>query len=142
MRFKGGCEVRGKSMKKITIVIFTLLVSSYSMAYEPDRAKTNQAHELCECAVFYMYGAEGVKRNGDISASNQLMASAQRAVELSTMLSNQEVTEARMEMAFDEQSELINNDFSNISLLLVKYKDICKLAVGTPEERYKYYLMK
>lgn len=75
----GGCM---KHKKTPILCALLLLVSSYSMAYEPDRAKTNQAHELSECAVFYMYGAEGVKRNGDISASDQLMASAERAVKL------------------------------------------------------------
>lgn len=64
------------------------------------------------------------------------------AMYLSTYLSNEEVAKARVEMALDEQKEMIKNDFANISLLLVKYKDVCKIAVENPELRREYWLGK
>ncbi len=129
-------------MKKLIIAGITLCFVHSAFAYEPDRAKTNQAHELAECAAFYLLGSEAVRRNGAKELANTLKQSATLAMLLSKGLSNKDVLQARIEMAVDEQKKMMNNDFSNVSILLHKYKDVCKSAVEHPDIRYRYWLDK
>ncbi|WP_406828309.1 hypothetical protein [Microbulbifer sp. ARAS458-1] len=127
-------------MKGFITVLVLSLISASVFSYEPDRARSNQAHELAECAAFYSYGAVAVKRNGNSELSQELRRSADLALKLSEGLSNQETAMARFTMAAKEQGETINHDFSNISRLLLKSKDICKIAVTQPSTRYQYWL--
>lgn len=127
-------------MKGLIIFFVLLLISVGAFSFEPDRAKTNQAQELAECAAFYSYGAEAVKRNGNSELAQELRASADIALKISGSLSNQETAMARFTIAVKEQGETINNDFSNISRLLLKYQNICKAAVTEPNTRYQYWL--
>ena len=67
---------------------------------------------------------------------------SKKATEYAIQFSNQRVTEARVELAFDEQRKMIDNDYSNFSILILKYADMCKEAMENPDKRLQYWLNK
>lgn len=127
-------------MKVLVGIFVFIILSANAFSYEINRAKVNQAQELAECAAFYMYAAEGVKRNGDLRLYEDLIRSAGVALELSELFSNHETTIARFTIAMQKQGETIGNDLSNISRLILNYLDVCKVAISDPSARYKYWL--
>jgi hypothetical protein len=63
-------------------------------------------------------------------------------MQMSEKISNKEVLAARMKIAMDEQMKLMKYDYSNMSILLVKYKDLCKAVIENPDKRFQYWLGK
>ena len=45
-------------------------------------------------------------------------------------------------MAIEDHIKLIDGNYSNLSLLIVKYKDICKKAIEDPNGRLNYWKQK
>jgi len=127
-------------MKQICLLAIFLALPALGYTYETDRAITNYSHELAVCATFYSLSAEGVRRTGEDELAKQLYSSADIAMRMSAKLSNRDVLEARMKMSMDEQLKLMKHDYSNMSILLAKYKDLCKFAVENPDKRLQYWL--
>jgi hypothetical protein len=128
----------------------TLLLSVFLMlcffapvyGYEEESATANQAHELTECSAFYAIYAEGVKRAGNEKRTNNLLAASYRAFDSAVKLSNLKIAKETMGMSLDEQRKEMNNNYSNFSILSLKYKDICKEALESPDKRLQYWLNK
>jgi len=129
-------------MKQLISLIFCIALSSTVNASGPERAKDKQAQELAECTAFYLLSVQVVKQNGASDLAILLAQSATMAVRLSQFISSKEVLQTRVAMAVDNQKKMINNDFSNISILLSKYKDSCRAAIEDPQNRYKHWLNK
>lgn len=126
--------------RKLIVIVIAVLPLQSVIADELDRAASNLSHELAECTAFYLLGAEAVGRNGNQQLKGSLKESALMASKFSVKLSSSDIFKARVSMAVDEQKKLIDNDFSKISLLLHKYKDICKEALDDPEARLNYWI--
>jgi hypothetical protein len=110
--------------------------------YDEERATVNQAYELAECSAFYAIYAEGIKRAGNEKRANNLMGASYRAFDAAIKLSNLKIAKERMEMALEEQRKEMNNNYSNSSILSIKYKGICKEALESPDKRLQYWLNK
>jgi hypothetical protein len=112
-----------------------------SLAYEPERATTNLAHELAECAGFYALSVmvfeaqapELSKKSKDIAAT---------AFYYSKELTSEKLTRARTEMAVKSMMKEIDNDSANYSILLNKYAEQCSEIVADPTARMGYWLKK
>jgi len=52
------------------------------------------------------------------------------------------VTQARINLAIDEQKKLMNHDFSNIAILIDKYGKFCKELLEKPKNRLQFWLDK
>lgn len=126
-------------MKYLLSILFLTISLS---AYDSQRAITNLAHEYAECAVFYFISYEGAVKSNKTQLAQQLKAAASNAVIAAKTLSNEEVTNARMQMSMKEQDELIKHNYSNFSILLLKYGESCKEALNSPEKRLQYWLDK
>jgi hypothetical protein len=70
------------------------------------------------------------------------MGASYRAFDAAIKLSNLKIAKERMEMALEEQRKEMNNNYSNFSILSIKYKDICKEALELPDKRLQYWLNK
>ena len=129
-------------LRNLIIVVIGVFPLQPVFADVLDRATSSFSHELAECAAFSLLGAEAVGRNGNEQLKGSLNESALLASKLSINLSSEKVFKARVGMAVDEQKKIIGNDFSNISLLLQKYKDVCREAVRNPKTRFNYWVNK
>ncbi|MHA6180392.1 hypothetical protein [Pseudomonas mohnii] len=120
-------------------VFFALLLLACSAsAYEPERAINNFAHELAECAGFYVISAKILEAQKPELAERSNNA-ADSALEYSKALTSEKLTRARTEMAIKSMMKDIDNDAANFSILLNKYADQCGEAVSDPVKRMEYW---
>jgi len=129
--------------KAQTIAVLFSLVASLVMAYEPERAKTNQANELAECAAYFMAMADCTEKAkpGDPLVAG-LEEASESAIALSAALSNNEAATARFELGTDTIREEMMGDCSNASIVIDKYNAFCKVAMKDPRSRAEYWLNK
>lgn len=130
-------------MKK-SVILYTLLCllsfTSIAYCYDAERAKANLASDFAECAAFYSIGSEGVKRAGKDNA--KIDEAFDIAYDFAVKFSNQKVTDARIKLSMDEQTELMEHDFANLAILIEKHGKFCKELLENPERGLQFWLDK
>lgn len=127
-------------MKKPTFsAIATLLFGPILLAYDEDRAKENFSSELVICAAYYQIAAEGVRRTGQHEKYEELMRVADFLLQNARKYNIDETVLARHKLALENHANLIHKDYSNLSILTVKYRDICEQVTEEPEERLNFW---
>jgi len=125
-------------MKKILkIIILSLLLANVAHAEtkEEKRAKyvlLNMQQDYITCYSFYKIGSEYVKKsNGDKSTLDGIEKSSDVSLKLAhntgeIMGMTTEEMSLRVQSEINKQLNLIDNNFSNASILLEKYAQNCK----------------
>ena len=131
-------------LKIIFLIIFTLTISLPSLVcgYDQERANVNLASDYATCSAFYIIASEGLRRTGNDNTAEQSMQASGRAYEYAVQLSNQKVTQSRIILSVEELRREMDHDFSNFSILINKYGELCKEILQSPENRMKYWLEK
>ena len=127
-------------MIRYFLFVWALPITAAS-AYEPQRAITNLAHELAECAGFYIISAK-VFDTQEPELAERSRNAADTALEYSTALTNEKLTRARLEMAIKTMTKEIDNDSANFSILLNHYAEQCGATVSDPVKRLEYWKQK
>jgi len=127
---------------KIAIILLICFLSPSIYAYDEERAITNLASDFAQCSAFYIISAEGLRKTGDERLATKFMETSKTAYDYAVKFSNQRVTEARIKLAVDEQTKEIDHNYSNLSILILQYGEICKEALESPERRLQYWLTK
>lgn len=109
-----------------------------AFAYEPERAVNNLAHELAECAGYYVI-SEKILQAQEPKLAERMSEAADSALDYSKILTSEKLTPARTEMAIKSMMKEIDNDAMNYSILLNKYADNCGEAVSDPMKRMEYW---
>jgi len=122
------------------IVPPTLLLSLSALAYEPDVATNNFAHELASCAAYYWLMSKAPKLSGEAKESSE-KASFQ-AFSLSSELTSEKVAKARMELEVKKMMRDMDSNWSNVSVILNECAFPCKDTLEKPGERLEYWLDK
>ena len=133
---------KGLLIARIVVIILLCFLSSSIYAYDEERALANLASDFAQCSAYYAIAAEGIRRTGDEKNVTKVMEASERAYDYAVKFSNQKVTEARIKLAFEEQRKEMDHNYSNFSILILKYGDICKEALESPERRLQYWLNK
>ncbi|MGZ9738052.1 hypothetical protein ACXX83_06355 [Pseudomonas sp. GNP012] len=120
------------------IPVVLVLPIGAAFAYEPERAVNNFAHELAECAGFYVISEKNFQAQEPKLAERSKTA-GERALYYSKELTSEKLTRARTEMAIKSMMTDIDNDAANYSILLNKYSDQCGEAVSDPVKRMEYW---
>ncbi len=132
---------------KMNIYLIQMFVAAISLSisltdcwgYEEERARDNFSHELVICAAYYDVGAEGARRVGEKEGAFQMELLAGYLMEMAREYTRDDVLLARYKLAFEDHVKTMDGDYANLSLLIVKYKDLCKQVVENPEARLKYW---
>jgi hypothetical protein len=125
---------------KIGLALLILPIGA-TLAYEPDRAVTNLAHELAECAGFYTLSVMVFEAQApELSEKSKDIAAT--AFYYSKELTSEKLTRARTEMAVKSMMKEIDNDSANYSILLNKYAEQCSEIVADPTARMDFWLKK
>ena len=111
-----------------------------ALAYEPERAVNNMAHELAICSAYFTLLAELKGLSDKTKASYSEWAFQMYAG--SSSLTNKKAASARLEMALKDMSKELDGKSENWSILLNQYSDSCKATAANPEARMKYWLEK
>ena len=126
----------------VTIIGMSFFVSASIYGYDEERAFANLASDFAQCSAYYIIVAEGIKRTGNEESAKKALEASERAYDYAVKFSNIKVTEARIQLAFDEQRKEMDHNYSNFSILILKYGEMCKKALESPERRLNYWLKK
>lgn len=135
----------------ITILGLVLVFVSpqYSTAEEPPDANeltkemtNNVSEEYVISAAYYMIACEGVRRSGDLKTAGRIEEARDKALDYALIAAKQgrteemaqKVTLARLELNLKSMKGEIDNDISNISILLNKCAARCKEIMQDPDK--------
>lgn len=127
-------------MKYILSTTILLLLLSQGIAYEPERAKNNFAHELAECAAYFMLVSQAP--NLDKQASQKLWDTGMSPSVLSAQLTSEKLALSRVELAMKTMKRETDGKWDNISIINNKYGYPCQDLTKDPESRLEYWLNK
>lgn len=130
-------------MRVLTIALILIALASQKIwASDEENARNNFASELVECAAYYDIGAEGIRKTGDLEGATASEKVAKTALDIAQQYSSEKVVLARYPLALDGHVKTIDGNYSNLSLLIVKYGEICKQALEFPHDRLNYWRKK
>lgn len=109
-----------------------------AVAYEPEQAGNNLAHDFAQCAAYYSLVSKGIGPKY-AKAAEDAGKVAKLALQGSVEMSNAKVTKARFEMALKSMIKDMDNDFKNFSVVMNEYSDLCDELMDNPQARYKYW---
>jgi hypothetical protein len=121
------------------VLLLALAFASSSLAAQPSvdaitaEVTDNIATEYAECAAYFAVLQGSFANSGKPAESAKFKAASDRAAEFSLISAKQsrsedmatKVTLARFEMSLKEMQKTIDNNYSNISLLMNKHSDSC-----------------
>ncbi len=120
-------------------IILTLLVTcNLALAYDEEEVMNNLAGDYAECAAYSSVVSDAVLKK-DKALSDSYLKLSLRYLQFSAAISNVETAEARFKLNYRNQYKLIDNNFNNISRLMVKYTDFCVELNNNPEKRIQYW---
>lgn len=126
----------------IAIVGISFFGSQNIYGYDEERATANLASDFAECCAYYIIAGEALRRNGNEVMALEALEASDRAYLYAIKYSSPKVAAARVRLAFDKQRKEMHYDFSNVSILILKYEGMCKDAIESPETRLQYWLEK
>jgi hypothetical protein len=120
----------------------SFFVSQSIYGFDEERAIANLASDFAECTAYYIIAAEALRRSAKEVMVHEALEASDRAYIYAIQFSSPKVAAARVRLAFDKQRKEMHHDFSNFSILILKYEDMCKDAIESPEKRLEYWLKK
>jgi hypothetical protein len=106
---------------KYIFIVFITMIAINGYGNEDERIKAHIANDFAECTAYYRIMSKG--NSGNIKKYNKY---GEQCYAYAVELSNLADTEARVELSNKDQLKLINNDYSNTSLLTNKYDAFCE----------------
>ena len=117
-----------------------LVWQSTGVAYDSERAKNNFAHDLAQCAAYYMLVSKAPSL--DESTSKKLWDSGMSLSVFSAQLTSEKLALARVDLEMITMQREMENTWDNTSIINNKYGYFCKDLAEKPESRLQYWLNK
>lgn len=127
-------------VKVLYILALTFLFPFPLLAYDPDRAKNNMAHELAECGAYFSLVAKAPGL--DANTEKALTERSAIALKSSAQLTSEKLALARFDLALQGIRRDMESNWSNLSVVNAKYGYSCQDLLKDPEARMKYWLEK
>ena len=111
---------------------------------------TNLQQDFSDCYAYYKISEEGVKRSKSNTKDNavpKLVEAVERsllgAAEVGGFINmKQEAMTARIQLALKDLGNQMGSDYVNISILIVRYGDMCNDLINDPKNRTEYWRSK
>ena len=141
-------------MKKfLGTILFALLLSGNTHAETLEEKRdhyiyNNLSSEYTECMHYYLIASEAIKTNDpDSKMIKNSINSSNLASKLAFMYGEEagmtvDGMVARSKLYADDMLKSLDNNYANISVLLIKYGDQCKGMIENPEVRNQYWINK
>jgi hypothetical protein len=126
----------------VAMIGISFFVSQNIYGYDEERASANLASDFAECSAYYIIAAEALRRTAKEDLSQKALEESDRAYFYAIKFSNPKVAAARTRSAFDKQRKEMGHDFSHFPILTLKYGEMCRGALESPEKRLEYWLKK
>ena len=138
-------------MKKLSLILIILFWNSNLKADAmSDYIFTNLQQDFTNCYAYYKVSEQGVKRSkSDIKDDGviKLAEAAERsllgAVKVGSFINMKpEAIKARAELSVKDMAKQIDSDYVNISILIVKYGEMCNDLLNDTKNRVEYWRAK
>ena len=140
-------------IKKLFGIIVLVLWCNVSVAETTEEKRShyiynNLSSEYTECQHYYLIASEAMKTNDpDSKIIKNAVDSSKLSSELAFMYGQEagmtvDGMLARSKLFVDEMLKSMDNNYANISVLLIKYGEKCKSMIETPEVRNQYWINK
>jgi hypothetical protein len=106
---------------KYVLFVFILMFALNGYGNDDEQVKAHIANDFAECTAYYRIMSKG--NSGNIKKYNKY---GEQCYAYAVELSNAAYTKTRVELSIKDQLKLINNDYSNTSLLTNKYDAFCE----------------
>ena len=139
---------RMTSTKALSMFLATVLAAPLALAgteQDPLNVFNNMAQETVECAAYYGVVAVGFENSNEHNAAKKYEEIRDNALERAIAITQQaglkpETVGARFDMAVTKMSKRIDENTSNISILIADYNDLCIEVMTNMEERAQYWM--
>ena len=129
-----------KIVRAVFLVAAIAPAGSSTLAYDPERAANNMAHDFANCSAYFSLLAE-MKELSE-KARAQYKESSFQMFAASAQLTNSQTASARVQMIIKEMGIKLDGKAENWSILLNENAALCKGVAANPEARMKYWLEK
>jgi len=126
----------------VTMIGVSLFVLESTYGYEEELATANLASDFAECSAYYILAAEALRRSAKEDLAQKALEASDSAYLHAIKFSNPKVAAAKVRLAFDKQRKEMDHDFSKFPILTLKYGEMCRSALESPQERLEYWLKK
>jgi hypothetical protein len=126
----------------VAIIGISFFVSQSIYGYDEERAIANLASDFAECTAYYIIAAEALRRSAKEVMAHEALEASDRAYMHAIQFSSPKAAAASVRLAFDRQRQEMHHDFSNFPILTLKYGEMCRGALESPEGRLEYWLKK
>jgi len=106
------------------------------------QAQQHVAKDMAICASYFFMGSEAAKRNKDVELEKSSKRTADVALAQAIRLSDKAYATKQLEIAIGDHQRIMNNNILNVSILVRKYKDMCKQTLTDPDSRLKFWMNK
>jgi pyruvate formate-lyase activating enzyme-like uncharacterized protein len=133
-------------MKQLRKIVLVCSMSAASSSDEHNReimreAANNVSSELVECGAYFQISSEALRRTGRSAIADAYESHSEVALDRALTAAQigrsshmaEKVTLARYELSVKDMLAEMDNDMSNISILLNKYATRCKMVIERPE---------
>ena len=110
---------------KYIFIIFISMIAINGYGNEDEQIKAHIANDFAECSAYYR-----ILSNGKYGNIKKYKKNGEQCYAFAVELSNVATTEARIDSSIKDQLKLINNDYSNTSLLTNKYDAHCESLIA------------
>ena len=140
-----------KNLLGIITLGLLMISSAYAETVEEKRSHyiyNNLSSEYMECQHYYLIASEAMKTNDpDSKIIKNAVDSSKLAGELAFMYGDEagmtvDGMLARSKLYVDDMLKSMDNNYANISVLLIKYGEKCKSMIETPEVRNQFWINK
>ena len=140
-------------IKKLFGIIVLALWTNVGVAETTEEKRShyiynNLSSEYTECQHYYLIASEAMKTNDpDSKIIKNAVDSSKLAGELAFMYGDEagmtvDGMLARTKLLVDDMLKSMDNNYANISVLLVRYGEKCKSMIETPEVRNQFWINK
>lgn len=110
----------------------------------------NISEEYVTCTAYFSIASEAFRRSGDTKFAAEAEEVRNKAMQLALMTAKEgrtqemaeQVTLARIELSTKSMTNEINNDISNIAILINNYAERCKEIMDDPDKVMKEWSAK
>ena len=140
-----------KNLLGIITLGLLMISSAYAETVEEKRSHyiyNNLSSEYMECQHYYLIASEAMKTNDpDSKIIKNAVDSSKLAGELAFMYGDEagmtvDGMLARTKLLVDDMLKSMDNNYANISVLLIEYGEKCKSMIETPEVRNQFWINK
>ena len=140
-----------KNLLGIITLGLLMISSAYAETVEEKRSHyiyNNLSSEYMECQHYYLIASEAMKTNDpDSKIIKNAVDSSKLAGELAFMYGDEagmtvDGMLARSKLYVDDMLKSMDNNYANISVLLIEYGEKCKSMIETPEVRNQFWINK